>query len=264
MAADLSNARGGAARPRSAREVDPPGLLDRAPSLAATLAQRLREEILSGRFAVGDKLPTEQSMAASYGVSRPIVREAIGRLKHDGLVTTRQGAGAFVAEQRELVSFRLDVTDFGNADEIRNIVELLMAVEAAATGHAATRRSAAELEAIGGRLRAMQAVIDRGEPGVDEDVAFHRAIIEASGNPFFRDLSEFLDRRVRAFIRAARANTARRHGLTQVVQREHEAIFEAIAAGDPVAARKAAENHLVQAAKRLAIYLSGNGERPGE
>lgn len=237
--------------------VESSGLLDRAPSLAATLAQRLREDILSGRFAVGDRLPTEQTMAASYGVSRPIVREAIGRLKHDGLVTTRQGAGAFVAERRDVASFRLDVTDFGNAAEIRNIVELLMAVEAAATGHAALRRSTVDLAAIEVRLRAMQAAIDRGEPGVDEDVAFHRAIVEASGNPFFRDLSEFLDRRVRTFIRAARANTARRHGLTQVVQREHEAIFEAVAAGDAAAARRAAETHLVQAANRLAVYLSG-------
>ncbi|HWX46513.1 MAG TPA: FadR/GntR family transcriptional regulator [Roseomonas sp.] len=262
MAADLSNARGGAARERSraAREpatADAAGLLGRAPSLAVTLAQRLREEILSGRFAIGDRLPTEQAMATRYGVSRPIVREAIGLLKHDGLVTTRQGAGAFVTERQAVATFRLDVTDFGNTTEIRNIIELLMAVEAAATGHAATRRSAAELTEIEARLHAMQAAIDRGESGVDEDVAFHRAIVEASGNPFFRDLSEFLDRRVRAFIRAARANTARRHGLTQVVQREHEAIFEAIATGDAAAARKAAETHLVQAAKRLAVYLSG-------
>jgi len=60
---------------------------------------------------------------------------------------------------------------------------------------------------------------------VDEDVAFHRAIVEATGNPFFRDLSDFLDRRVRTFIRAARSNTARMQGVTEAVQREHQAIF---------------------------------------
>lgn len=234
----------------------PSGIIGRAPSLAATLAERLRDEILSGRVNVGDKLPTEQQLAATYGVSRPVVREAIGRLKHDGLVTTRQGAGAFVAEIRENSSFRLEALDFGNLVELRNLIELLMAVEAAATGHAALRRSVAELAGIEARLRAMQAAIDRGEPGVDEDVAFHRAIVEASGNSFFCDLSEFLDRRVRNFIRAARANTARHHGLAQVVQEEHRAIFEAIAARDAPGARRAAETHLVKAADRLALYLS--------
>ncbi|MFH1554678.1 MAG: GntR family transcriptional regulator, partial [Pseudomonadota bacterium] len=69
-------------------------IIGRGPSLADTLAQRLREEISSGRLRPGERLPTEQQLAGTYGVSRPIVREAVGRLKHDGLVLTRQGAGA--------------------------------------------------------------------------------------------------------------------------------------------------------------------------
>jgi Transcriptional regulators len=186
--------------------------LDRAPSLADTLAQKLRQEIAAGRMRPGERLPTEQQISERFGVSRPTVREAIGRLKHDGLVVTRQGAGAFIAEPGAATAFRLDVEDFTNRDEIRNIVELLMAVEATATELAAQRRSEEDLAAIQAQLDAMQAAIDRGEPGVEEDVAFHRAIVDATGNPFFRDLSDFLDRRVRHFIRTARANTARMGG----------------------------------------------------
>lgn len=230
-------------------------ILGRAPSLADTLAHRLREEIASGRLKPGEKLPTEHRMAETYGVSRPIVREAVGRLKHDGLVTTRQGAGAFVADPGAAATFRLDVADFGDRDEIRAIVELLMAVESAATAHAAVRRSPADLAAIAARLEAMQAAIDRGESGVDEDMAFHRAIVEATENPYFRDLSTFLDHKVRHFIRLARSNTARRHGLTQAVQEEHKAIFAAIEKQDPALARAAAEEHLRNAAKRLELYL---------
>ncbi len=230
-------------------------ILGRAPSLADTLALRLRDEIASGRLQAGERLPTEQQLAATYGVSRPIVREAVGRLKHDGLVLSRQGAGAFVAEPGASSVFRLDVADFSDKEELRHIVELLMAVEASATEHTAERHSEADLVTIRTRLDAMQAAIDRGESGVDEDVAFHRAIIDATGNPFFRDLSEFLDRRVRNFIRTARANTARLAGMAQTVQGEHRAIFEAIAARDPQAARAAAETHLKNAAKRLALYL---------
>jgi len=210
---------------------------------------------VSGRLQPGEKLPTEQQISEAYGVSRPTVREAIGRLKHDGLVITRQGAGAFVADPGAVSVFRLNIADFSDREEIRNIVELLMAIEATATEHAAVRRTEEDLHTIKNQLVAMQAAVDRGEPGVDEDVAFHRAIIEATGNPFFRDLSDFLDRRVRNFIRTARTNTARIGGLTQAVQAEHQAIFDAVARKDAAAARAAAENHLRNAATRLALYL---------
>ncbi|WP_230532388.1 FadR/GntR family transcriptional regulator [Microvirga roseola] len=233
----------------------PRDIIGRGPSLADTLALRLKEEIVSGRLQPGEKLPTEQQISETYGVSRPTVREAIGRLKHDGLVVTRQGAGAFVADPSAVAVFRLEVTDFSNKEEIRNIIELLMAVEATATEHAATRRSEEDLKSIQAQLDAMEAAVERGEPGVEEDLAFHRSIVEATGNPFFRDLSDFLDRRVRNFIRTARANTARLGGMTQAVQAEHQAIFNAILRKDAPTARAAAETHLRNAAARLALYL---------
>ncbi len=113
-----------------------------------------------------------------------------------------------------------------------------MAVEAAATALAARRRTNADVARIKAQLEAMQKAIDGGDPGVDEDVAFHRAIVQATGNPF-RDISDFLDRRVRNFIRKARSNTARLRGLSQVVQKEHEVIFDAIVKGDANATRNA-------------------------
>ncbi|MBU3732762.1 MAG: FadR family transcriptional regulator [Beijerinckiaceae bacterium] len=231
-------------------------LIDRNPSLADVLAQRLSEEIAAGQLKPGEKLPTEQQLGERFGVSRPIVREAIGRLKHDGLVVSRQGAGVFVVESGIPSVFRLQVSDFTDRDEIRGIIELLMAVESSATELAALRRTEQDLAAIQAQLDAMRACIERNDSGVDEDVAFHRAIVEATKNPFFRDLSDFLDRRVRTFIRTARANTAKQQdGMIRAVQEEHQAIFDAIHAQDAQAARKAAEDHLHRAAERLAIYL---------
>ena len=217
--------------------------LDRAPSLADVLAQRLEQDIAQGHYAPGEKLPSEQQLATTYGVSRPIVREAIGRLKHDGLVTSRQGSGAFVAESGGASVFRLDVSNFKDREEIESLIELLMAIEQ-------------DLIALGHQLEAMQAAIERGDSGVDEDVAFHRAIVEATKNPFFMDLSTFLDRRVRHFIRTARANTAKlQTGHMMAVQDEHRDIFNAIRDKDAQRARQAAENHLKRAAQRLAIYM---------
>lgn len=228
--------------------------LIRTPLLADKLADRLRREISAGRYKPGQKLPTERELAEAYGVSRPIVREALGRLKQDDLVVSRQGSGAFVAEGSSNV-FRLDPFDALDPIEVKNIVELLTAVESAASAHAAVRRTKAQLAAIRARFDAMETAIAQGMAGIDEDVAFHRAIIEATGNPVFRDMLDFLDGRVRSFIRTARTNSARFAGLTRQVQNEHAAILEAIAARDEDRARKAAADHLRNALARLAHYM---------
>lgn len=223
--------------------------LARSPSLADTVADRLRRAIGDDKYKPGEKLPTERELSEIYGVSRAIIREALGRLKQDGLVRSRQGSGAFVAEG-SLPVFRLSALDLENAGEIQNVVELLVAFESAASALAATRRTKAQLAAITAQFDAMERAITEERSGVDEDVAFHRAIIEATANPVFRDMFDFLDTRVRGFIGAARSNSARRK-LTRQVQDEHKAILDAIKAKDAEAARSAAATHLENAIKRL-------------
>lgn len=225
-------------------------LLARAPSLADTVANRLRREIGEERYKLGEKLPTERELSEAYGVSRAIIREALGRLKQDGLVRSRQGSGAFVAEGDAPV-FRLLMNDVLDTAEIKNVVELLVAFESAAAGLGARRRSKAQLAMITAQFDAMERAISEGRPGIDEDVAFHRAIVEATANPVFRDMFDFLDTRVRTFIGVARTNSARQQGLTRKVQDEHRAILDAIKASDEEKARIAAATHLQNAVQRL-------------
>ena len=226
-------------------------ILARAPSLADTVAARLRREITEDRYKPGEKLPTERELSETYGVSRAIIREALGRLKQDGLVRSRQGSGAFVAEAGTPV-FRLSVVDLRDTAEIQNVVELLVAFESAASALAATRRTKAQLAMINAQFDAMERAIVEDRSGVDEDVAFHRAIVDATANPVFRDMFDFLDTRVRGFIGAARTNSARR-SLSRQVQDEHRAILDAIKAKDGEAARSAAAIHLQNAIKRLTL-----------
>src|SRR5690606_37567693 len=134
------------------------------------------------------------------------------------------------------------------------IIELLVAIEGAATGLAAARRSQQELEAIKPALNAMASAIAEGLNGVDEEVPFHRTHVARTRTPVFNPLLAFLETRLRNLIRAPRTNTARYEGLAYKVQEEHEAIYEAIAAGDPDAAKAAAERHLRNAAARLNLY----------
>lgn len=230
--------------------------LGRTPLLADKLAARLRKEISAGRYMQGEKLPTERELAVGYGVSRPTVREALGRLRQDNLIVSRQGSGAFVAKGPSNV-FRMESFGSLNPVEVKNIVELLTAVESAASAHAASRRTHAQMEAIRAAYGAMDQAIAAKRPGVDEDVAFHRAIIEATHNPVFRDMLGFLDGRVRGFIRTARMNSVRFEGLTALVQQEHAAIMGAIEARDETGARDAARTHLDNALRRLTIYMPG-------
>lgn len=226
----------------------------RGPGLPGQIAEALRAEIVAGRLRPGARLPTEKALSEQYGVSRPVVREAIASLKHDGVVTTRQGLGAFVAEGGASNVFRLDVGELEDAAELAHIIELLVAVETAVTEKAAERRTAGQLAALKKGLAAIERAMAAGRDGVGEDVAFHRLVAQASGNPFFQELNDFLETRVRHFIRTARTNTARFAGLQRVVQDEHAAIFDAIRRQDPPAARRAAESHLRHAAERLALY----------
>lgn len=230
--------------------------LGRTPLLAEKLADRLRREINTGHYKAGQRLPTERVLAEVHGVSRPIVREALGRLKQDNLVHSRQGSGVFVAEGSANV-FRLDQFDMLNPVELKNIVELLTAVESAASAHAAARRTKGQLAAIRARFAEIEAAMASGQSGIEEDVAFHRAIIEATGNPIFRDMLDFLDGRVRSFIRTARTNSSRFVELRRQAQQEHAVIVEAIADQDEEGARRAAAGHLTNALGRLAQSRQG-------
>ncbi len=224
--------------------------MQRGPLLAERLAEEVRQEITDGTFRAGDRLPTEREMSESYGVSRAIVREALGRLKQDGLVVSRQGSGAYVMAA-DAPTLRLHVVP-SDADDLRAVVELLSAVRSAASAHAAKRRTPSQLAGIRRWYDAIDQAVRDGKAGEDEDIGFHRAIIEAAGNPLFNQILEFLDSRVRHFVRTARTNS-RQWGLTEQVQAEHRAMLDAIVLGDADAARLAAERHLENALRRLAL-----------
>ncbi|MGL1292531.1 FadR/GntR family transcriptional regulator, partial [Vibrio parahaemolyticus] len=83
-----------------------------------------------------------------FGVSRTVVREAIARLKHEGVVEPRQGSGVFVTEQAGIKQLRIDYTEVSSPEAVLQIVELRRAIEAEVAAQAAKRRSAEDLQAI--------------------------------------------------------------------------------------------------------------------
>lgn len=223
----------------------------RARSLPTEVASRLRIAIDRGDFAPSGKLPSQEQLAKTYGVSRPVIREALSLLKSDGLIITHQGRGQFINPDGSSV-FRLEA-DISDQHDLMDLFDFLLSVEVSATELAAERRSGEELLAIGRSLKALKTAIENHEPGVKEDMEFHQAILRASHNDYYITFGDFLDNQVRRMIRTARTNTAQQSGLVHEVQQEHDAIYRAICARDRARARDAAANHLINAARRLRL-----------
>ncbi|KWR87925.1 FadR/GntR family transcriptional regulator [Cupriavidus sp. IDO] len=222
-----------------------------ARALTDSVAEQLLDKIQNGAFARGDKLPTEAVLSEEFGVSRTVIREAISRLKYEGVVESRQGSGVFVTKQAGIRPLRIDYTDTGTLESVLQIVELRRSIEAEVAAQAARRRTDAAMVAIDAALARIDAEVAAGGDGVEADVAFHRAIAEATGNPYFLKTLAFLSQYLEAATRVTRTNEARRADFSRQVREEHQAIVAAIRAGDALAARNAAQNHMYNAARRL-------------
>lgn len=224
----------------------------RAPSLTEQVTTALRKDIMRGVFERGGPLPSEQAMAREFGVSRTVMREAIARLKADGLVVTQQGRGIFVASSSASLPFRLKA-DLEDVAALLKIIELRIGFEVEAAGLAAKRRSSADLKRMRKALDDMaHAIEDRDlERGVAADVYFHTALCQATQNEHFASLHEFLSAYLMDSIHISRYRTSRAQGLERSVQAEHEAIFKAIEAGDAEAARASARAHIYNTRARV-------------
>lgn len=214
----------------------------------------LDRRIRSGAFAPGERLPTEARLSEEFAVSRTVVREAIARLKADGLVESRQGAGAFVARPLGAGVFRMG-SGLAEAEGAHEIFELRLIVEVAAAERAALRRTPEQLEAMAAALARMEVALTRGEDGAMADDDFHCAIATASGNPLIGRFVAFVSQEFSASRAPTWSAEGVAGGLAGAAQDEHRAVFEAIAAGDAELARQAAQQHLVSAAGRLGVVV---------
>jgi GntR family transcriptional regulator, transcriptional repressor for pyruvate dehydrogenase complex len=219
--------------------------------LSDRLAALLGAQIEGGRLAPGDRLPTEQQLAAAHGVSRTVVREALHQLKSRALVQSRQGSGVFVAERPEHQPLAFDPAVLTSVQAVVHVVEVRRVLEGEIAALAAERASREQMAALRRSLKEIDRAVAEGRDGVAEDLAFHRIIGESTGNPQFRLLLGFLEQYLREGMRITRGNEARRTDFMIAVQHEHRAIFEAIAARDPKAARERATEHILCGEQRL-------------
>ena len=219
--------------------------------LSDQLAVALSAQLTDGRLAPGDRLPTEQQLAAAHGVSRTVVREAVHQLRSQGLLLSRQGSGVYVADAAAHRPLSFDPAVLGSIDAVVQVVEVRRALEGEIAALAAARATRAQVAGLKRALQAIDAATAAGGDGVAEDLAFHHTVAQACGNPQFARLLGFVEQHLREAMRVTRGNEARRRDFADAVRAEHLAVVHDIAAGDVPAARAAAVQHMQHAAARL-------------
>jgi DNA-binding FadR family transcriptional regulator len=206
--------------------------------LAAQAADILLERIRSGEWPLGRKLPGEMMLTAQLGVGRSTLREAIRELSGKGVLASRQGSGVFVTaldttEDREAVLRRASVI---------SVIEASIAIEAEAAGHAAQRRTPADLRAVRRALANRRAGGQSTEEHVDADMAFHRSVVLAAHNDVLTGLFDgFVPR-----VHTAMTDMLRIRPLAseEADHAAHAALVQAIAGRDPRAATERSRSHL--------------------
>ena len=206
---------------------------------ADALRDELEQDIVTGVLRPGERLD-EQSLATRFGVSRTPIREALMQLAAAGLIELRSRRGAFVAS----LSLR----------EVIERFEVMAALEGACGALAARRLTAAERNALVAAHEACAREASSGDPDAYyyANERFHEAIYAASHNSYLAEQARQLHARLKPYRRLQlRARTRITGSLA-----EHQAIVDAIQAGDGASAEQALKEHILIQGERLSDFIA--------
>ncbi|RWX80817.1 FadR family transcriptional regulator [Neorhizobium lilium] len=211
--------------------------------------ERMLRAIKSGAYKPDERLPTEHELATEFEMSRPVIREALRRLREQGLIYSRRGAGSFV----RAVGLR-EPLGFGQLENVADLLscyEFRLTLEPAAAAAAAARHDADSFAAIRRALELLRDATNRQSHREDADYQFHLAIARAANNSYFSTAMVALKDHISAGMKFHGISVKREaSGLSRVFA-EHEAIANAILAKDGPAARQLMQTHLEGSRERL-------------
>ncbi len=234
----------------TSRDPKPHGDVRERRPLSDRLYAEISQLIVSGVLPHGSKLPTEAALSDRFRASRPVVREALARLRASGVIESRQGSGSYV--RRRVSAPEIRFAPLGSIDDLARWYDFRIVIESEAAYLAARDRDAAAVARIRAALRAFDHEVAGGGTGDDNDFAFHMAVAEASRNAFFVETMASVRNQVLFSISLSRSLYWRRPvGRTRSVAAEHRAVFEAIRDGDPDRARAAMRRHIANVRKRI-------------
>ena len=222
-----------------------------------TAIDRIRELIASGELAPGDRLPPEGELAQLVGVSRNSLREAVRALIQAKVLDVKRGDGTYVTslEPQLLLSGLSFVMELMQDRTVLELFEVRRLLEPAATALAATRISDSAIAELRQLLDAMRSTTT-SEDLINQDVAFHRCVVQGSGNATLVSFLEAL------FTRTARARVWRGiwdRGSLEWTFAQHELIVDALEQRDVGLATAAATVH-VAASEQWLRHLLQDGD----
>jgi GntR family transcriptional repressor for pyruvate dehydrogenase complex len=223
--------------------------------LSDKVADALTESILANRFPVGQRLPSERALSEQFGVSRPIVREAVRSLIAKRLLADHPRRGHVVAAV-EPESVRESLTLFvrGRQLDYAHISEVRSVLEVETAGLAAERATDEQLDELRVAADGIVPGLGAAEASVI-DVEFHRGIALVTGNEFFVVLIDSM----RDVLLEIQLPTLADPEIVEIVRGAHRDIFEAIAAHDADRARAAMRAHLATAERQMRTLVAASG-----
>ncbi|MDH2390409.1 MULTISPECIES: FadR/GntR family transcriptional regulator [Streptomyces] len=209
----------------------------RRSALSDQVISELRNQITSGEWPVGSRIPTEPELVEQLGVARNTVREAVRALAHNGLLDIRQGSGTYVVATSELAGVMH--RRFADADP-RHIAELRSTLESSAARLAAARRTEKDLKQLDTLLARREEAWSAGdaERFVAADTTFHLAVVAASHNEVLTGLYADLGDLLRDWLRGDVGGELRPEN-----HMDHARLVEAVRSGDGEAAAAEAASY---------------------
>ncbi|CAM8667293.1 FadR Transcriptional regulators [Comamonadaceae bacterium] len=225
----------------------------------------LQARILAGELKPGDRIPPEPLLMQEFSVSRTVVREAMSSLQASGFVKTRHGIGTFVLERPVNGGLLSAPPPELHVKQTLAMLELRISLESEAANLAALRRTEAHLAVMRDALQSYRTNWQAGKSTVEDDYRFHAEIAAATDNQYFLEVLGNLGNATLRSHSHEGTVTAKSHAAAgqfgealpilsdgkEIAQREHEAIFDAIARQDAASAKAAMFMHLSNSRERL-------------
>jgi GntR family transcriptional repressor for pyruvate dehydrogenase complex len=232
-------------------------------SFADQVYEQLQRLIQRGEYPVNSRLPPEQELSQRFGVSRPIIRQALRRLSDEGVVESRKGSGTIVRIGQSTLSSGFPA--LSSVADVQQFYEFRIDIESRAAALAAERHTIEQLREIEAAVDASGQAIEAGNLRLAADLnfSFHRAIAKASGNRFHQTAVELLPNVIGHVGYEFRIGTSdEEHGRSRVILAEHGEILDAIRARNPEQASALMTEHITSAQSYLYanLKLSFRGE----
>lgn len=209
--------------------------------LTSSVFEQLLSYVVRGSWKPGDRVPPERELCQQLGIARTSLREALKAMELVGMLDSRVGDGTFVCPRSEFLSRPLLWAFTGtDHDELQEIMEARTIIEENLAGLAASRGTGEQIDKIGEAVQMMRDSIARGDSILDADMAFHLAVSAAAQNGVLTNAVHLLRNLMRQWIYYKLMIP----DIPEIVLKRHVAIYRAIAARKPNAARNAMRFHL--------------------